>query len=636
MEHGFMKVCAVAPVLKPTVCSFNAKNIINASKKASQKGAQIILFPELCLTGYTCGDFFLKNTLLENAQKELQTILKETKKLNIVLILGLPLTLKDKILNVATIIYGGKILGIVPKTYLPNYHEFYEKRWFSPAGEIKEKEIELFGTKIPLGTNLLFKVQNTTFAVEICEDLWAPLPPSTFAALNGAEIIFNLSASNELTGKNDYRKSLIAQQSARLNAGYVYVSSAFGESSTDTVYSANAFIYENGSLLKEAPRLTLKEQMICADIDVERLKNLRQQSNTFRECATQFNISYVTIDIPIKNNKGFFLTRNVPQNPFLPSFFEERAEEILNIQALALAKRLTHINANKVILGLSGGLDSTLALLVCVNTFKKLNYPLKNILALTLPGLGTTKRTKNNAEILAKLLGVSFKEIDIKPAVLQHFKDIGQNPKIFDITFENTQARERTQILMDLANKTNAILVGTGDMSELALGWATFGGDHISMYGLNAGVPKTLIKYIIACYAKKSNIKIANVLKDILKTPISPELTPAQNGKIKQKTEDIIGPYILHDFFLYYFLRFGFGPKKIYFLACYAFENTYSKKEIKKFLKVFFKRFITQQFKRSCLPDGPKIGSVSLSPRADLRLPSDVCPDIWLEEVDGL
>lgn len=594
-----LQISAVCPHVVLANTSANAENIIKSVKIAAKKGVKIITSPELSLTGATCGDLFLQPVLLDGAINALNKILQATKKLDAVIIIGTPLKIKEQVFNTAVLLYQGVILGVVPKKHL-NSDEY---RYFTPAAEIKEKQTILLGQKVPFGANLLFNVFNTTLKIKIGLDLGKDIPLSL---PKGIEIICNLASNYEYTGKQEKLKNIISQESKKFQIAYVYASPAFGESSAETVYSANALIYDKGNLLAQAPRLTMQEQIICAEIGGKTVK-----------CATQK------------------VERQDAKHPFSPSNKQELSE-ILDLQALALARRLEQTKINKVILGVSGGLDSTLALLAAVRTFEKLNLPLKNIYAYTLPGLGTTKKTKNNAELLCKALGVSFEEIDIKHAVLQHFKDIKHNKNIIDTAYENAQARERTQILFDISNKLGALVLGTGDMSEFALGWATYGGDHLSMYGINAGIPKTLIQEIVANHAKTAPSKISKVLQDILATPISPELKPAKKGQITQKTEDLVGPYILHDFFLYHFLVKNLAPKDIYKLALSVFKKDFTKAEIKHWLEVFFRRFFTQQFKRSCSPEGPKILEISLSPRTDLRLPSDVNSTLWLEEIKKL
>lgn len=636
MEQGFIKTAAIIPNLKTADVSFNAAQISVLLKQAAKQGASIAVLPELCLTGYTCGDLFLKQTLTDSAREGLSKLINDTKTINIVYAVGMPVTVNGAILNAAVVIYKGNILGVVPKTFLPNYKEFYEQRWFASAAEVQDTEITLCGQNAPLGTDLIFNILDTSFAVEICEDLWAPIPPSSVSALCGAEIILNLSASNELAAKHAYLTNLIEQQSARCISGYVYSSCGFGESSTDVVFAGNGIIYENGSLLASSKRFSLEEQIIISEIDTERIKNQRRENTTFRAAQKEIINDFFTIDTNFTSPAPLKLTRKIAPMPFVPhgGNLTERCEEILNIQTSALAQRVNHTKAKNLVVGVSGGLDSTLALMIAARALDKLGIARKNIIGVTMPGFGTTGRTYNNAVSLMKAIGATVREIDIKPAVKQHFKDIKHDEKQHDAVYENSQARERTQILMDIANQTCGLVVGTGDMSELALGWATYNGDHMSMYGVNAGVPKTLVKYLVGQTAQDIKDKnTAAILLDIIATPISPELLPAdKNGKIQQKTEDLVGPYILHDFFLYYFLRFGFGPAKIYFLAKYAFKDMFGNAEIKKWMTVFFKRFFAQQFKRSCLPDGPKVGSVGISPRGDWRMPSDASAELWIKE----
>lgn len=632
MNHGFVRVAAAIPEIKVADCTFNSLKIIELIREAIDRQVQIICFPELSISAYTCGDLFHQSLLLQETENALSHIINETATSHIIGIVGLPVRQDDRIFNTAVVFQAGKILGVVPKTYLPNYDEFYEKRWFSPAKDITHHTIELCGQEeIPFGINILFGDRYYRFAIEICEDLWTTIPPSSQHAQNGAHIVFNLSASNELVGKNDYRKLLIEQQSARCYAGYVYVSSGWGESTTDLVFSGNASIAENGIILSEAKRFSFEKQLIINEIDIDRLISERQKKMYGNDALAA---DYQTISTGLLTLKHFSLSRKVNPYPFIPgkSRYHERCEEIFHIQIGGLAKRLMHTRAQSSVLGISGGLDSTLALLVCTKTYDKLNIPRKNITAVTMPGYGTTGRTYNNAIQLMQLLGVTIREIDIKPACEQHFKDIGHDPSLHDVVFENSQARERTQILMDIANQCNGLVIGTGDMSELALGWATYNGDHMSMYGVNAGVPKTLVRHLVEWVAETQvEQTVGNILRDIIQTPVSPELLPADgNGQIAQKTEDLVGPYELHDFFLYYMIRFGFEPEKIFFLAQHAFFEKYDDETIRKWLKVFYRRFFSQQFKRSCMPDGPKIGSVNLSPRGDWRMPSDVSANLWL------
>lgn len=641
MNYGYVKVAAAVPRVKVADCKFNAGQIEKEIITADGNGVQIIAFPELCLTGYTCGDLFAQQLLLEEAEMGLIQILKNTRQLDILSILGMPVALKGALLNTAVVIQRGKVLGIIPKIYLPNYKEFYEKRWFTSACEISETSVRLCGQIVPMGSNLLFDTADTTFGIEICEDLWAPIPPSSALALQGAEILFNLSADNEGVGKHGYLRSLISQQSARCIAGYVFSSCGFGESTTDVVFSGNGLIYENGSQLAASERFSFEEQVVISEIDVEHLRTERRVNTTFASCRTCCAPeSPVHISTEYVNSKDLNLTRTFAPHPFVPRepALNERCEEIFSIQVSGLAQRLSHTKAKSAVVGISGGLDSTLALLVCVKTFDKLGWSRKNIIGVTMPGFGTTDRTHTNAINLMSSLGITVREVSIKEACIQHFKDIGHDINLQDVVYENSQARERVQILMDIANQTGGMVIGTGDLSELALGWATYNGDHMSMYGVNGSVPKTLVKYLVKWLAENAMDRASRAtLLDIVDTPISPELIPAdENGNIRQITEDLVGPYELHDFFLYYFLRCGFRPSKIFFLATRAFKGVYDEKTIKKWLQTFFRRFFSQQFKRSCLPDGPKIGSISISPRGDWRMPSDASPEMWLREIEKL
>lgn len=641
MNYGFVKVAAAVPHVKVADCKFNAERIEAQILTAEGKGVQIIIFPELSVTGYTCGDLFGQQLLLEEAERALIHILDTTRQLDIISILGMPVVVNSTVINAAVVIQKGKVLGVVPKTFLPNYKEFYEQRWFTSALEVKENSARLCGQTVPMETNLLFETASTTFGIEICEDLWSTIPPSSSLALQGAEILFNMSADNEGIGKHSYLCSLISQQSARCIAGYVFSSSGFGESTTDVVFAGNGLIYENGNLLARSERFSFEEQLTISEIDVEHLRAERRMNTTFAAskgcCAAPEAIRITT---EYTNAKDLQLTRTFAPHPFVPKgcALDERCEEVFSIQVSGLAQRLVHTHAKSAVIGISGGLDSTLALLVCVKTFDKLGLSRKDILGITMPGFGTTDRTYNNAIDLMKSLGISIREINIKEACIQHFKDINHDINVHDVTYENSQARERTQILMDVANQTCGIVIGTGDLSELALGWATYNGDHMSMYGVNGSVPKTLVKHLVEWVALNEVDDASRAtLLDIVATPISPELIPAdENGDIKQITEDLVGPYELHDFFLYYFLRFGFRPSKINFLAQQAFAGAYDDETIKKWLRTFFRRFFNQQFKRSCLPDGPKVGSISLSPRGDWRMPSDASSAAWLEEIDNL
>lgn len=642
MNYGFVKVAAAVPRVKIADCKYNARQLESLIAIADGKGVQIITFPEMCITAYTCGDLFGQQLLLEEAEMGLMQILNNTRQLDIISILGMPIAVNSTVINAAVVIQKGKILGVVPKTYLPNYKEFYEQRWFTSALQVAEDNVRLCGQIVPMGTNLLFETSDTTFGIEICEDLWSTIPPSSTLALQGAEILFNLSADNEGIGKHGYLRSLISQQSARCIAGYVFSSCGFGESTTDVVFAGNGLIYENGSELAHNKRFSLEEQLVISEIDVERLRAERRINTTFAASkgTVPSDKKPLRITTEFVNSKELNLTRTFDMHPFVPQgeTLNERCEEVFSIQVAGLAQRLVHTGAKTAVIGISGGLDSTLALLVCVRTFDKLELPRKNIIGVTMPGFGTTDRTYHNALSLMKSLGITIREISIKEACIQHFKDINHDINIHDVTYENSQARERTQILMDIANQTWGMVIGTGDLSELALGWATYNGDHMSMYGVNGSVPKTLVKYLVKWVAENDIDEESRItLLDIVETPISPELIPAdENGEIQQKTEDLVGPYELHDFFLYYFMRFGFRPSKIYYLANIAFKDIYDEETIKKWLSTFFRRFFNQQFKRSCLPDGPKVGSISISPRGDWRMPSDASSATWLKEIENL
>ena len=642
MNYGFVKVAAAVPRVKIADCKYNAGQLESLIAIADGKGVQIITFPEMCITAYTCGDLFGQQLLLEEAEMGLMQILNNTRQLDIISILGMPIAVNSTVINAAVVIQKGKILGVVPKTYLPNYKEFYEQRWFTSALQVAEDNVRLCGQIVPMGTNLLFETSDTTFGIEICEDLWSTIPPSSTLALQGAEILFNLSADNEGIGKHGYLRSLISQQSARCIAGYVFSSCGFGESTTDVVFAGNGLIYENGSELAHNKRFSLEEQLVISEIDVEGLRAERRINTTFAASkgTVPSDKKPLRITTEFVNSKELNLTRTFDMHPFVPQgeTLNERCEEVFSIQVAGLAQRLVHTGAKTAVIGISGGLDSTLALLVCVRTFDKLELPRKNIIGVTMPGFGTTDRTYHNALSLMKSLGITIREISIKEACIQHFKDINHDINIHDVTYENSQARERTQILMDIANQTWGMVIGTGDLSELALGWATYNGDHMSMYGVNGSVPKTLVKYLVKWVAENDIDEESRItLLDIVETPISPELIPAdENGEIQQKTEDLVGPYELHDFFLYYFMRFGFRPSKIYYLANIAFKDIYDEETIKKWLSTFFRRFFNQQFKRSCLPDGPKVGSISISPRGDWRMPSDASSATWLKEIENL
>ena len=641
MNYGFVKVAAAVPLVQVADCFYNIEKIEGLMRQASEKGVQIIAFPELSVSGYTCLDLFAQQTLLNGAEAALLQLVSNTADLDILTIVGVPLRTENRLINAAVVFQKGAIRGVVPKTYLPNYKEFQEQRWFTSVTELRESTISIGEEEYPMGSHLLFRSGRLTAGIEICEDLWVPVPPSSLLTMEGANIIFNLSASNELIGKHAYLRSLICQQSARCMAGYVYASSGFGESSTDLVFAGNGIIAENGNLLAESPRFTMEEQLVISEIDIETLQNDRQVNTSFMYGTSGLPKEKAqVVDFQVRIPDGFSLTRPVDPHPFTPSgeALKERCEEIFHIQVAGLAKRLVHAHAQTAVVGISGGLDSTLALLVTVMTFDALKMPRGQIIGITMPGFGTTDRTYTNACDLIRSLGVTLKEIPIKEACLQHFRDIDHDPSVHDVTYENSQARERTQLLMDVANQKNGLVIGTGDLSELALGWATYNGDHMSMYGVNGSIPKTLVKYLVEWVANhKVDDASRLTLLDIVDTPISPELIPAdENGNIKQKTEDLVGPYELHDFFLYHFLRFGSHPSKIYFLAQKAFAGIYDNATVKKWLYTFFRRFFQQQFKRSCLPDGPKVGSVSLSPRGDWRMPSDAVSRLWLEEIERI
>ena len=637
MKDGFIKAAVVTPELKVADTEFNTDKIIEAIHTASNEGAKLLVFPELCLTGYTCSDLFWQDTLLLGAQEGLERIRLASEGVDAIIFVGLPMVIKGKLYNVAAAVSGGRILGLVPKTHLPNYSEFYEKRHFTRAPK-KGEFLTIKGEKVPFGTRLLFQCKQMpalTIAAEICEDLWAPDPPSTEHARAGAVLIVNLSASDEVIGKAAYRRDLVRGQSGRLLCGYLYASSGEGESTTDLVFGGHDLIAENGSLLAESKRFC--NGIIYADLDIHRLAFERRRITTFEPLSEEESYEIREFSLKWEETK---LNRSFAKHPFVPSQLADRnsrCEDILSIQTMGLKKRLVHKKKKKAVIGISGGLDSTLALLVTVRAFDACGLDKKGILSVTMPCFGTTDRTYQNAVKLSEKLGVTLLEIPIRDAVNQHFKDIGQEETNLDVTYENAQARERTQVLMDLANKENGLVIGTGDLSELALGWATYNGDHMSMYGVNASVPKTLVRHLVRYYADvcgKEELK--HLLLDVLDTPVSPELLPPSEGEINQKTEDIVGPYELHDFFLYYMLRLGFPPKKIFRIALQTFEGDYSGEEILKWEKNFYRRFFAQQFKRSCLPDGPKVGTVAVSPRGDLRMPSDASYKIWKNELDEM
>ncbi|MDD6156322.1 MAG: NAD(+) synthase [Lachnospiraceae bacterium] len=657
MRDGFVRVAAATPKVRVADTAYNGQIIRTMMREACQNHAKIVVFPELCITGYTCGDLFLQSKLLAEAKQELMHIVRESESLDALFLVGLPYEINGKLYNMAAAVAHGEVLGLVPKSYLPNYNEFYERRYFTPGEKLccdemlrrwdeaegKDVEAEVAGVGaagstvqvVPVSTDLIFyceQMPRLKVAVELCEDLWTPMPPSIRHGMAGATVIANLSASDEITGKAAYRRDLVAGQSARLICGYIYASAGDGESTQDVVYSGHNLIAENGQILGESAPFS--GGILYGEIDVEALENDRRRMSTFETEDT-----HVWVPFSLET-EACELLREIDPTPFVPGNMakrNERCDEILNIQAYGLKKRLEHTGCKSAVIGISGGLDSTLALLVTVRSFDMIGKGRGDIIAVTMPGFGTTDRTYDNAVAMVKSVGATLLEVDIRDAVRTHFRDIGQDENNHDITYENSQARERTQILMDIANKERGMVIGTGDLSELALGWATYNGDHMSMYAVNASVPKTLVRHLVRYYADTCGDEgLTKVLLDVLDTPVSPELLPPEDGKISQKTEDIVGPYELHDFFLYHMLRHGFSPAKIYRLACAAFAGTYEKKFILKWLKTFYRRFFAQQFKRSCLPDGPKVGSVAVSPRGDLRMPSDASARIWLDELDSI
>lgn len=643
-ELGLVRVGAAVPNVYVGDCEANANEIVEAIEIGVEMGIEILCFPELSVTGYTCGDLFFQKSLLDKSEMAVEKIAKYTENHagNMIVIIGAPILIGSELYNCAIAIQGGNILGIVPKLNLPNNGEFYEKRWFTSGYNLLHKFdsgwkfIDYAGRKVEFSPYTIFHTVRYKFAIEICEDVWMPIPPSSYHAINGAQMIFNLSASNELIGKNAYLKGLVKQQSARCNAVYVYASAGWGESSTDVVYMGNGFIAENGSMLEETDRFMTDPQLIYHDVDVERVMIDRVKNTNFtQEGGREYN--FVQCE---ETKSPTEIKREIPSMPFVPSRYSNRkesCEEIFNIQVSGLAKRWLHTGAKVVTVGISGGLDSTLALLVAVKAATRLGYDRDQVIGITMPGFGTTDRTYKNAIDLMKSLGVTSREISIKQACMRHFSDIGHNVNVHDVTYENVQARERTQILMDVANKEGGFVIGTGDLSELALGWATYNGDHMSMYGVNSGIPKTLVKYLIEIEAEALDITSQKILQDVLKTPVSPELLPpAKDGTILQVTEDVVGPYRLHDFFLYHMVRFGFSPSKIFYFAIVAFKEEFDRETIKKWLVNFYKRFFAQQFKRSCMPDGPKVGSINLSPRGDWRMPSDAIGKQWIEEAEQL
>jgi len=652
VDNGFLRVASCVPAVIPGDVDANVASICELMKKATGEGAGLVVFPELCVTGYTCADLFHNDALLAKADNALHVIMQTASECNAIAVVGAPLVFGQTLYNCAVVLSSDEAMLAIPKTYIPNYNEFYEKRWFSSLSDADKAESKCgtgssksrYGTDFIFGTRLIADMQGVKIGFEICEDLWAPIPPSTYAALAGAQVIVNLSASNDLIGKYGYLRNLIMQQSARALCAYVYAGAGYGESSTDLVFDGKAMIAENGTMLASNRRWQGNPQIVVADIDIDAIDRDRMHNTTFADCARRHKKEYRSVGIrcnayPLPCRVG--LLREVSSKPFVPrdkEHMDERCSEIINIQTAGLSKRLDAIHCSKLVVGISGGLDSTLALLVAVRAFDRLALDRKGIIGITMPGFGTTGRTHTNAVDLMDALGVTTREIPIGSAVELHFADIGHDPAVRDVTYENCQARERTQILMDVANQVNGIVLGTGDLSELALGWATYNGDHMSMYGVNAGVPKTLVRHLVRYFAELPDFASArSTLLDIVDTPISPELLPADsNGEIAQKTEDLVGPYELHDFFLYYMLRYGFAPRHVFALAQKAFAGCYDDKEILRWMREFYRRFFQQQFKRSCLPDGPKVGSVCLSPRGDWRMPSDASSRLWLAEIDGL
>ena len=636
MKDGFIKVAAATPEIKVADCEYNSKQIIALAKTLAKKGVKLAVFPELCITGYTCQDLFFQTTLINGAKSALNDIAKKLAKLDMITVVGLPVSHNGNLYNCAAVLYHGEVLGYVPKQYLPNYNEFYEMRHFTAWNSENSFDIH---NNVPFGTDFIFRCEECddfSFGIELCEDLWAACPPSCDLALMGASIILNLSASNEMIGKSEYRRSLVQNQSARLISGYIYCSAGEGESTQDLVFSGHNIIAENGSVLAESKLFS--GECAISEIDVNKLAFERRKNTSFVTRKNfRYQINAIPFSMPLCDTE---LTRFVTRTPFIPYSADEkdkRCDLILTMQANGLKKRLMHTNAKTAVIGISGGLDSTLALLVCANAMKLMGRPMTDIVAVTMPCFGTTKRTKSNAVKICEALGVTLREINITDSVKQHFKDIGHDINDLSVVYENGQARERTKVLMNVANQTGGLVIGTGDLSELALGWATYNGDHMSMYGVNCSIPKTLIKHLVSYYSGTTDDKqLKEALEDILDTPVSPELLPAKDEKITQKTEDLVGPYELHDFFLYNGIRWGFAPSKVFRLALYAFDGAYDRETILKWLKTFYRRFFSQQFKRSCLPDGPKVGSVTLSPRGDWRMPSDACAAMWLNQLENL
>lgn len=642
MKHGFVKVAAAVPFVRVADCKYNVERIERMICEADKQGVEIITFPELCITGYTCNDLFLQPFLIEQAEAALLQLVERTAHTKTLVLVGMPVRVEEKLFNAAVAFQSGRILGATPKTYLPNYREFQEARWFSPSRDLQFTIAHIGDVEVPIGHNLLFRSGNVAIGIEICEDMWTPYTPGTRLAMYGAHIIFNLSASNESIGKHNYLRSLISGLSSQNLCGYVYCSCGYGESSTDVVFTGKAFVAEIGKLMSEMPRFEYAERLLIDDIDVSRIRSERLQNSSFRASVSANTQRGLLTEIPFalrSEEESQDVNRVIEPNPFLPKEQrEERCAEVIDMQICALSQRLRHIDCQSAVIGVSGGLDSTLALLSTVATFDFMGLDRKGIVGITMPGLGTSRQTRGNAHKLMELLGITVREIDITAAVRSHLADIGHDGKTEDATYENAQARERTQILMDVANQVGGIVIGTGDLSELALGWCTYNGDHMSMYSLNAGLPKTSVQHIVRYYATSERLGggIAEVLRDIIDTPISPELkaTDAEGG-IAQRTEDVVGPYELHDFFMYNFLAYGYAPSKIYYLATMAFRGKYTQEEIKRCMLIFYRRFFSQQFKRNCMPDGPKVSRISLSPRGDWRMPSDAVADSWLNEIEN-
>lgn len=643
MKHGFVKVAAAVPFVKVADCGYNVERIERMILEADTRGVEILTFPELCITGYTCADLFLQPFLNDEAEKALVRLVKRTAHTRVMVLVGMPVRVEEKLFNAAVAFQSGRILGAIPKMYLPNYREFQEVRWFSSARDLQFTMVRIGGHEVPIGHNLLFRAGDVAIGIEICEDMWTPYTPGTRLALYGAHIIFNLSASNESIGKNAYLRSLISGLSSQSLCGYVYCSCGYGESSTDVVYTGKAFVAEIGRIVEEMPRFVYEERLLVNDIDVGRIQIERLQNSSFRASVSDHTQHGLLTEIPFvlrSSDESEDITRYIEPSPFLPADQrEERCGEVFDMQVCALSQRLNHIGARHAVIGVSGGLDSTLALMATVATFDFLGLDRRGVIGVTMPGLGTSQHTYGNALELMRHLGITIRDIDITAAVERHFHDIGHNPELHDVTYENSQARERTQILMDIANQVHGIVIGTGDLSELALGWCTFNGDHMSMYAINSGLLKTSIRHLIHHLADTARLgqEVVPVLRAILDTPISPELTPTgASGEIAQHTEAIVGPYELHDFFIYNFLAYSYTPSKIHYLATVAFAGQYTSEEIKRWMKEFYRRFFAQQFKRNCMPDGPKVSRISLSPRGDWRMPSDAVAKAWLEEIDRL